>query len=444
MTDHISPSISYPLDPTDLKSVLFKKYGGKHYKVLPTPSLVVKENVVDNNIKKLFSALSVVNCNVDNKVRYRAHIKTHKTIEGTLKQLGHNVPGYDGEKFDSIVVSTFREAYMVADYQEKTGESIVKDVVYGLPVGVGENIAEVVKISQKFEKFTIFIDNTQHIDILKAYIDEHKEELPKDFKFSVFIKIDMGTHRAGVFGKDDLLVLIKKFLETKDYFSLYGFYAHGGHSYGSKSFEESKDVLMAEINSVNEACSALFGLDKSFKSEELVISVGASPTIRAFQNTQPEEWKQLIDKLNATLEVHAGNYLISDLQQAATGTITEDDISTFILGTVLSQYPGRNTELGEILTNTGVLAMTKETSHKYKGFGQLMKNSEYGVWYLNRLSQEHGILQPLSSDCKMIPIGEKVELLVQHVCINMACFGFFYIVNEDGIIVDVWIPCRGW
>lgn len=437
-------SLRYPHDPTNLKTALLEQFGGKHYKVLPTPSLIIKESVVDNNITKLLTALDDVNTGIENKIKYRAHIKTHKTIEGSWKQLGYNVAGYNGTKYSSIVVSTMREAYLISDYQEKTGNIVVDDVVYGLPVAIGDIIPELITISQKFKKFTIFIDNVQHIDNIKQYIDANKDQLPNNFKFSVYIKIDMGTHRAGVFGEEDLIVLIKKFVENKEYFDLYGFYAHGGHSYSADSMDSSRDVLMDEINSVNDAVATLVKLDESYKSQSLTISVGASPTIRAFQNTEFSKWKELMAKLNATLEIHAGNYLISDLQQVSTGTVTEEDISTFILGTVLSQYPKRNTEIGEMLTNTGVLAMTKETSHKFKGFGQLPYNSPYGVWYLNRLSQEHGILQPLSGDCKMIPIGEKIEILLQHVCINMACFGFFFVVDSDGIVSDVWIPCRGW
>lgn len=437
-------SARYPLDPTDLKSALLKQFGGKHYQALPTPSLVIKEPVVDNNISTLLNAVDAVNTAIDRKVKYRAHIKTHKTIEGSLKQLGYNVNGYCGPKYESIVVSTVREAYLIADYQDKTGERIVKDVVYGLPVAVHDILPEVIALTDKFARFTIFIDNVQHIDNVKEYITAHKEVLPKDFRLSVYVKIDMGTHRAGVFGKKDLDTFLTKFIANKEYFDLYGFYAHGGHSYSADSMDSSKNVLMDEINAVNDAVATLYTMDASFKNQDLTISVGASPTIRAFQNTAAVEWEQLIQGLNATLELHAGNYLISDLQQVATGTVSENDVSSFILGTVLSQYPGRNTSVGEILTNTGVLAMTKETSHKFKGFGQLPSDSKYGVWYLSRLSQEHGILQPLGEGCTMIPIGTKIEILLQHVCINMACFGFFFVIDAEGIVTDVWVPCRGW
>lgn len=438
-------SARYPLDPTGLKSSLMQEFGGQHYKALPTPSLVVKESVVDNNIKKLLTVLDEVNETISNKIKYRAHIKTHKTIEGSKKQLGHDVQGYEGTKHSSIVVSTLREAYMISDYQEATGDVFVEDVVYGLPIAVKDRLPDVVKMSQKFKKFTFFIDNIQHIDNVKEFYEANKETLPEGFTFSVFIKIDMGTHRAGVYGDADLKALVEKFLANKHYFSLAGFYCHAGHSYSEDTVDGTRNLLFSEIDAVNGAVATLFEMDDSFKSgEKLTISVGASPTIRAFYSTELSEWKKSIDTLNGSLELHAGNYLISDLQQVATGTITQHGISTFILGSVLSQYPGRNTELGEILTDTGVLSMTKETSHKFRGFGQLLAESPYGVWYLNRLSQEHGILQPLSDDCKMIPIGEKVEILVQHVCINMACFGFFFIINDEGIVSDVWVPCRGW
>lgn len=442
MATQLSPSERYPLDPAGVQESIRNAYKGRHYKELPTPALIMKEPVIDSNISTLLQFIDSINSLLERPVKYRAHIKTHKTIEGTLKQLGHNLPEYDGPKYGSIVVSTLREAYLVLDYHEKKKTKIVTDMAYGLPACVPDIIPQLYEISKKVDHFRIFVDNIQHIDFLEKFA---KELGDPDFKWSVFVKIDCGTHRAGVFLEEDLIALLQRLLKATDSIELFGFYAHAGHSYSKSSAEANESVLREEIDHVNNACNTLLAIDEEYPVCKLILSVGASPTARSFQYaTNTSELSQYINNLHGTLELHAGNLMISDLQQVSTGAITEHNISSFVLGTVISQYPKRGNSIGEMLTNTGVLSMTKEVSHKFPGYGLLPEHPEYGQWFLQRLSQEHGILQPLDDDCKMIPHGTKVEILMQHVCITMACFGHYFVVNDEGIITDVWIPCRGW
>ncbi|CDO95817.1 unnamed protein product [Kluyveromyces dobzhanskii CBS 2104] len=442
MSKQLNSSEIYPLGSADLQKSIKDVYRGRHYKELPTPALVVKEDVIDANIISLFQSIDTINSKLDRPVKYRAHIKTHKTIEGTLKQLGYNLAGYDASKYESIVVSTLREAYLVLDYQEQTNTKVVTDMLYGLPACVPDIIPQLYEISKKVDHFRVFVDNLQHIEFLEDFA---KSVNDPDFKWSVFVKIDCGTHRAGVFSEEDLVVLLERLLKAKDSVELHGFYAHAGHSYSKSSSEAVDSVLMEETSSVNNACKTLLKIDHEYPVSELILSVGASPTARSFQNSSDaSKLVEFLNSLHGTFELHAGNLIMSDLQQVATGSITEQNIGSFVLGTVISQYPKRGNPIGEMLTNTGVLAMTKEVSQKFPGYGLLADTLKYGAWYLQRLSQEHGILQPLEDDCKMIPHGTKIEILMQHVCITMACFGHFFVVNKEGIITDVWIPCRGW
>lgn len=455
----ITPSQRYPLEK-DVRETLLAAYNGKHYKELPTPALVVKKPQVDANITSLLNAIDSINSHVARPVKYRAHIKTHKTIEGTRKQLGYDLPGYKGPIYSSIVVSTLREAYLVLDYQaqaqaqakaqaqaqaETGGPNIVTDMLYGLPACVPDIVPELYAISEKVDHFRIFVDNVYHIEVLQKFAEETQLRDPK-FKWSVFVKIDCGTHRAGVFSQHDLEILLRKLFEAKDYIELYGFYAHAGHSYAKTSLVDNEAVLKEEIEYVNRACESVLSLDASFPVSSLVLSVGASPTARAFENSSNiPALVSYIDSLHGTLELHAGNLMISDLQQVATGSIDEKNVASFVLGTVISQYPQRGNPVGEMLTNTGVLSMTKEVSSKAPGYGLVVSDPEYGKWYLQRLSQEHGILQPLDIDtCKLLPHGTKVDILMQHACITMACFGHYFVIDDKGIVIDVWIPCRGW
>ena len=294
-----SPSKMPILDSFDLKQRLLSLHEGKHYKTLPTPSLVVNEPIINNNISNLLHSIQNMNKKLKRPLKYRAHIKTHKTIEGSLKQLGHNLPKYAFTKYDSIVVSTLKEAEFIIDYQNSKNIEIVTDIAYGLPACVPNIIPDLYNLSRKVKKFRVFIDNIQHID----YLEEFRHGLNGEkFKWSVFVKIDCGTHRAGVFLEEELVTLLRKLLLAKDSIELYGFYCHAGHSYSKSSLKENEDLLLEEIRFVNDACSSLLKVDSTYPVSELVLSVGASPTVRSFQKAESQELINYIDNLHGTLE----------------------------------------------------------------------------------------------------------------------------------------------
>lgn len=106
-------------------------------------------------------------------------------------------------------------------------------------------------------------------------------------------------------------------------------------------------------------------------------------------------------------------------------------------------YPDRN----EALINAGAIALSRETS-AVPGFGQLCHQSE---WHVVRLSQEHGILglghcgtQSESRAVNDFHVGKKVLLYCQHACITAAAFHVYYVVDENDVVCDTWIPWKGW
>ena len=113
---------------------------------------------------------------------------------------------------------------------------------------------------------------------------------------------------------------------------------------------------------------------------------------------------------------------------------------------VCSIYPERN----EALVNAGVIALSKETS-AYAGFGRVCK---YPGWAVVRLSQEHGILGQVEDRVERIAdstavasnfaVGQKLFLYCQHACITAAAFHVYYIVDDNDIVQDTWVPWKGW
>lgn len=102
-------------------------------------------------------------------------------------------------------------------------------------------------------------------------------------------------------------------------------------------------------------------------------------------------------------------------------------------------YPERN----EALVNAGVLALTREVSAKFKGFARVVGKEG---WYVKKISQEHGILANEGERRveEELRVGEKVLLNVAHACITAAGHYWYYVVDEEEVVREVWYPWKGW
>lgn len=136
--------------------------------------------------------------------------------------------------------------------------------------------------------------------------------------------------------------------------------------------------------------------------------------------------------------------MVNDLQQLSTGTISETDIAIRLLAEVCSVYEERN----EALVNAGVLALSRETSHGFPGFGQVL---DHPGWVVGRMSQEHGILtyaggtqDPPQDVQHQLQVGQKIMLHVQHACITTAGHEYYFVVDEEDVVCDIWWPWKGW
>lgn len=134
----------------------------------------------------------------------------------------------------------------------------------------------------------------------------------------------------------------------------------------------------------------------------------------------------------------AGNFPANDLQQLSTAVISESDQAVRIAAEICSVYPERN----EALANAGVIALSRETS-AFPGFGRVVGHRD---WSVIRLSQEHGILGTESTKKvgETFEVGQRVYLHCNHACITAAAFFAYYVVDENDVVVETWVPWKGW
>lgn len=126
-----------------------------------------------------------------------------------------------------------------------------------------------------------------------------------------------------------------------------------------------------------------------------------------------------------------------------------------ILADVCSVYPDRN----EALINAGTIALSKETS-EFPGFAVVVDRPQ---WSVVRMAQEHGILGWAESDQTRrlvaktgsksgdgekveaaFAVGDKVLLYIQHACITAAMHYAYYVVDDEDIVRETWVPWKGW
>ncbi|BFZ61763.1 hypothetical protein YB2330_002838 [Saitoella coloradoensis] len=438
-------------------NVLRKAFVGKPLFELPTPAFIVDRAIVKRNCDAMLKVVA----NSGQKVRWRAVVKTHKTVEVTRMQLGGH---------GSVVVSTLAEAWWLL--RSEAGLNI-DDVLYALPP-VPSRLPELDALSTKIPHFRLMLDSEQLLPHLSAYA----QKSGRTTSWDIFLKLDCGSNRAGLgAATSEFRRLVEVLRGSGDVVTVVGVYAHAGQSYDGRSSEEAREYLRAEVEEVNAAANIVHEiLPSSCRAEELILSVGATPTAHAFQLTsdKPGYFLQELgigpENVRGVLELHAGNYPFHDLQQLATGLITPHNLAVTVLADVASVYEARD----EVLINAGSLALGREPGLQEWGYGKVVGRR----WVVGRMSQEHGILvrfQPnesLSSISRrmsqgerrqslsemglgeeevqryMLHVGDRVRIVPQHACISAAGYGWYYVV-DGGVgggeeVVDVWVPCKGW
>lgn len=473
------------LYPLSIKEDLKKQFVGKSIKDVAVPAAVLDLGKVKNNCDRMLEAVESLDFS------WRAHIKTHKTTELTRLQVG------EGTGPANIIVSTLVEAeHIVPLLLEYKSAGRAVDLLYSFPItpSAVERLALISKALGP-KGLSLMVDHPDQLPNVTA-LHELGGNAP-----SVFLKIDMGGHRAGVAPQTSActtLITSLLDLEKTGTLNLLGLYSHAGQSYSSSGESDALDFLRQEFEALLVTAIELRTISPS---HPLVLSVGATPTTTSIRNllltspttpsspsSHPSPAQEAISALRATIslirtsgltiEIHAGVYPTLDVQQLATHALPTDgphamltwsDLAFTVVAEVASIYPGRGKNgTPEVLINAGIIALAREPCKAYGGFGIVSEWGRDGVhtpptgpeshtgWTVGRISQEHGILvwtdpnaDANGSDVnvpeeELLQIGQKVRIWPNHACITGAGFGWYLIVDGGDEIVDVWPRWRGW
>src|SRR6476661_3469267 len=257
---------------------------------LQTPCLVVDLDRLERNLRSWQDAVAA------HGVRFRPHIKTHKTLEVARMQLAAGAAGITTAKVSEA------ELYVDAGFD---------DVVVAYPVVAEQACARLARLAAQ-ARIGVNVENHEAAQRLSSAAVAEGAEL------GVFVDLDTGLGRCGVPAGEPALVdaLADRVRE------LPGLRLRGITSYRSIGYAGG------------DGDAAASGLEEA--------AAGSTPTGRA------------VAAVAGVTEVRAGTYVFNDLMQLGNGSARPQDVALSILTTVVSSNrEGRVTVDGGSKTFSG-------------------------------------------------------------------------------------------
>lgn len=375
---------------------------------LPTPSLVLDRTRLEKNIARLQGRAR------DLGVVLRPHLKTAKSARVAELAAGGRGP---------ITVSTLAEA----TYFSRHG---FHDITYAVPI-VPAKLDTAAGLLTKGTDLKLITDN----EVVAKAVAERGRAL--GVTFHVLIKIDTGLGRAGIAAELAELLPIAEALRGPGA-ALAGVLAHAGHSYNAGSIEEIREIAEAERAGVVKAAARL----REAGHPCPIVSVGSTPTaIHAAM-------------LDGVTEMRPGNFVFFDLFQLGIESCEVNEIAVSVLASVTGHHRERN----HLLIDAGGLALSKDT-----GANRNAPGTGYGLVCLPGgkvplpglavvdVHQEHGLVgHQRGRDAinklpfERFPIGSRLRVLPNHVCMTAAMYDRYYVTEGGTEIVDEWDRVNGW
>ncbi|KAK4497620.1 hypothetical protein PRZ48_010273 [Zasmidium cellare] len=178
-----------------------RQFIGKHKLSLPSPSLCISLPIVKNNAAQLHDNISKAG------VTMRAHLKTNKTTEVTRIMLG-NVS-------KKVAISTLPEAQglksLIADgtVNDVPKADDVFQIMWAIPIS--PSVLPALDQLSRNVTLHLMVDHIDQIDILARYTRLLSTSEP----WSLFVKLDLGSKRAGVRPDSSQLPALMEAIESR-------------------------------------------------------------------------------------------------------------------------------------------------------------------------------------------------------------------------------------
>lgn len=355
---------------------------------LDTPALIVREDILQHNLETMAAYAQ------QKGLRLRPHFKTHKTaaVAALQQELGAG----------GITVAKLGEAEALVD------AGVVDDIFVANEVIGPLKVRRLLALMQR-ARMTVAVDTAAGAAGLEAALAE------ADTTLDVIIELNTGQNRAGVV-PEQALALAETIRAEMPHLRVVGLMTHEGHAGATpekaKLSETARNAGQAIVDTAEQLREHGFDLT--------TISVGSTPA--AFETTTVE----------GITEMRPGTYVFNDATYFRLGT-TPDDCALRVLATVTSRNGDR------AVLDCGSKVLTMDPAIGRPGHGYIV---EYPEAQIIGLSEEHGWVR-LPAETEGFQVGEKVQVIPNHVCPAVNLADELYLVR-DGEVIETWpVIARG-
>jgi D-serine deaminase-like pyridoxal phosphate-dependent protein len=353
---------------------------------LETPVPLVDLDRLEKNLDRMAAYTGT------HRLALRPHTKTHKSPKIGVEQLRRGAVG--------LTCATPLEAEVMA--------SVCDDLLLAYPPVGPTKVRRILSLPQQV-KLTVALDSIESAEQLaRAAADCGR-------KVGVYVELDIGMHRVGVAGSEELLNLVR-FVAGRPGLVYRGIAFYPGHIRGGDAISEQIQRLQLDVH------ETLRILDRAGLPPE-VVSGGSTPTV----------WES--HRIEGLTEIRPGTYVYNDRVTAMAGACAWEDCALSVLASVVSTAVS-----GQAVVDTGSKSLGREPSGTAdEGFGALLDRPEVTV---ARLSEEHGILDLRATSWRPM-IGDRVRIVPNHVCVAVHLHETIYGVR-GGMVETCWpVAARG-
>jgi D-serine deaminase-like pyridoxal phosphate-dependent protein len=348
-----------------------------HVEDIDTPAPVVDLGKVETNLKRAADYFS------QKKIALRPHIKTHKIVEFSRRQVELGAAGITCQKLG--------EAEVMAD-------GGIDDIFLSFPILGEAKLARLMALAKRARMSAV----TDSFEVADAMAEAAEAA---GVKVELLIECDTGNGRCGVQDASEVAALAERIANAR------------GLSFGGLMVYPEKGKVAGTRAWIAGALAALSrsGLDAKR------VSVGGTPDMyRAHE-------------IGNSTEHRPGTYIYSDRATVAAGVGGLDDTALRVVATVVS----RPTSDRAILD-----AGSKTLSSDMLGFPDHGVIMEYPKASIVKLNEEHGIVD-LSASREKPRIGERVTIVPNHVCVVSNLFDSVYAVQDGQVVREIPVAARG-
>lgn len=358
---------------------------------LDTPALIVDIDKLRYNIDDMAAFAAA------NGISLRPHVKTHKTPQIAKLQLEAGAVG--------LTVAKLSEAEVFI-------EAGCDDILVAYPLVGSTKHRRLLELCQRAHISTV----VDHSDIAEALSKSMRAD---GIELSVMVEVDTGLSRCGVAPGEparDLAQLIDRLPGLR----FAGLLTHEGHA----QLAGAPDQVRATGLGAGEMMAETAELLRKSGLEAPTISVGLTATA----------------KITATVagvtETRPGIYAFYDRSEVLHQVVQPERCAARVLTTVATR-PAAD----RIILDAGTKALTSDragVSPPVAGHGIVLGHPD---WEVRILSEEHGATAVPPDDPARI--GDRVEVIPNHICPVINLFDSMYITQGDRVIDQWTVAARG-